>query len=134
MTRRPPLTINDMAKQAYAHAKQSGFHERHPLNISEGQTIDPVILSDQIRSDISVKLALIHSEASEALEEVRANLSPLQYYRREDGKPEGLASELADIIIRVGDLCGSYNIDLEAVVTEKLAYNRTRPPKHGKNF
>lgn len=46
-------------------------------------------------------------------------------------KPEGIPSELADVVIRVFDLCGAYNIDLEAAIEEKLKYNRTRAIRHG---
>lgn len=47
--------------------------------------------------------ALIHSELSEALEEYR-NSKPMIYYM--DGKPEGIAVELADAVIRILDYIG----------------------------
>jgi len=46
-------------------------------------------------------------------------------------KPEGIPSELADIVIRVCDMCGWYGIDLEAAIKEKMEYNKNRPYKHG---
>lgn len=49
-------------------------------------------------------------------------------------KPEGVAVELADAVIRIADLCGYLGIDLDAVISEKMAYNETRPFKHGKRF
>ncbi len=49
----------------------------------------------------------------------------------ETKKPEGIPSELADVVIRVFDMCGYYGIDLEAAIKEKMAYNKTRPFKHG---
>ncbi len=75
------------------------------------------------------KLALIHSEVSEALEAVRngdtrARVDP-------NGKPEGLPSELADIVIRVADYAGACGIDLDAAVVSKLAYNARRIHRHG---
>jgi NTP pyrophosphatase (non-canonical NTP hydrolase) len=62
------------------------------------------------------------------LEEYRAGNAA--YYVR-DGKPEGVAAEFADVLIRIGDFCGGFGIDLERAVREKLAYNRTRPHRHG---
>jgi len=47
-------------------------------------------------------------------------------------KPEGVPSEFADIIIRVLDACAAYGIDIDAAITEKMAYNETRPYKHGR--
>jgi hypothetical protein len=46
-------------------------------------------------------------------------------------KPEGIPSELADVIIRVAHYCGANGIDLAEAVREKTAYNKTRPFKHG---
>jgi sugar phosphate isomerase/epimerase len=37
----------------------------------------------------------------------------------------------ADIFIRLLDNCAAYGIDLRAEYERKVAYNRTRPVKHG---
>lgn len=46
-------------------------------------------------------------------------------------KPEGVGSEFADIFIRLLDNCAAYGVDLRAEYERKIAYNRTRPIKHG---
>lgn len=46
-------------------------------------------------------------------------------------KPCGIPSELADIIIRVLHFSGKHGIDIERAVAEKMAYNESRPFKHG---
>lgn len=46
-------------------------------------------------------------------------------------KPVGIPVELADVIIRVLDLCGGLNIDIEKAVLEKMKYNEDRPYRHG---
>lgn len=74
-------------------------------------------------------IALIHSEASEALEDIRdGNMLPSV---DEKLKPIGLPSELADIIIRVVGFARKHNIDLADAVVRKMLYNETRPHKHG---
>jgi len=74
-------------------------------------------------------LMLIATEIAEAAECVRVgHLSPMQ---GAGGKPEGLPSELADVVIRLGDFAGAMGIDLEAAVIEKQAFNRTRSHRHG---
>lgn len=64
-------------------------------------------------------LALIHSEVSEALEADRK------------GDQENFAEELADVCIRIFDLCGSKDIDLEGAISRKMERNKTRSYKHG---
>ena len=53
-------------------------------------------------------------------------------YYEENGKPCGIPSELADVVIRIFDFCGGMNIDLEKIILEKMAYNETRPYKHNR--
>lgn len=42
--------------------------------------------------------------------------------------------ELADIIIRVLDVCGAMNIDIDYHIEQKLKYNSLRPYKHEKAY
>lgn len=64
-------------------------------------------------------VALIHSEASEALEAFRGN------------DRDNFKEELADIIIRVLDLSGGLQIDIDRAVAAKLEVNQNRPYRHG---
>ena len=46
-------------------------------------------------------------------------------------KPYGIPVELADVIIRVMDICGHYGIDLESAMLAKHEYNESREHRHG---
>lgn len=74
-------------------------------------------------------LGLICSEVAEAAFDVKVEHWGTTV--REDGKPEGLGSEAADILIRVFDHFTAMGVDLEAELRLKQAYNRTRPHRHG---
>ena len=39
---------------------------------------------------------------------------------------------MADVVIRVADICGAYGIDLDTAVRQKMAVNAGRPRLHGK--
>lgn len=69
--------------------------------------------------ETSVWLALIHSEVSEALEADRK------------GDDDNFVEELADVCIRVFDLCGLMNIDLEKAILDKMEFNKSRQHMHG---
>lgn len=80
--------------------------------------------------NIFEKLALCHSEISEALEELRDGSKPTDIYFL-DGKPEGFPIEIADTVIRLMHICGHYGINLEEALNIKMEYNKTRPYRHG---
>lgn len=76
-------------------------------------------------------MALVHSEISEAVEDYRNGKPICALDYDTDGKPIGIPSELADVFIRIADLCGAHSINLEEAIEAKLRYNMTRPARHG---
>ena len=124
------MNINELQERAYSHAYDKGFWDDYENAYADAW---PSNAEPTKAAFIGQKLALIHSEVSEALEEVREGHYDATH--KIGDKPEGLPSELADIVIRVADLCGALGIDLESTIIEKLNYNsRSRGHKHGKKF
>jgi len=76
---------------------------------------------------------LFTSEVAEAYEEYRNGHEVTETYYNPDKptKPEGVPTELADVIIRILDFCQWAGIDIQASLTEKHAYNLTRSYRHG---
>jgi len=123
--------INELAKQVHENAKSKGFFDE-PKNIGE-------------------MLCLIHSEVSEALDADRGNayctlddrqMNVLMGWVKDDDFKNNYTAlakgtfeeEMADIIIRVLDLCAFKKIDIDRHVRAKMRYNSLRPHKHGKKY
>jgi len=118
--------LNNLAKEIHENNVKKGFYENEK-NIGE-------------------MLCLIHSEVSEALECDRkgkyCNYYPLLEFTHEDEMKadfetrikDTFEDEMADIIIRVLDLCAFKEIDIESHIKAKMRYNSTREFKHGKKY
>jgi len=102
------LNLNELAKEIHENAINHGWWE-------EERSFGEII-------------ALCHSELSEALEAYR---NKEEMIWDNNGKPDGIAVELADCIIRILDYCAYAEIDVEKAILLKHEYNKTRPYKHG---
>lgn len=100
------LNLNDLAEEIYQNAVDKGFYEDKP--------------------NTPTRIALMHSELSEALEADRKNLMSEKLPGR-----TGIEEEYADCIIRILDDSASKGFDIHGAILEKIAYNRTRSYKHG---
>ena len=125
------MNLNELAKVIHTNNKQKGFYDE-PKNIGE-------------------MLALIHSEVSEALEADRRNQYskiPERIWEEIEEAPndkkfrkmfqenckDRFEDEMADVIIRVLDMCAYLEIDIQKHLKAKIEYNALRPHKHGKRY
>ena len=113
------MTIQELIRRSHETAVTKGWYDDCP-----GALTPPMVAE---------KLCLVHAEVSEALEEVRNCADLGHVYTGAKGKPEGFLVEVADVLIRLADLVGKAGLgeDLEAAIVAKMAYNATRPHRHG---
>ena len=105
-------TLNEWASEILAWAEEKGWNE------------DERSAGDWI--------ALAHSELSEAFEAFRdCGEMETIWYRDSDDKPEGYVFELIDTMIRILHNLAVLDVDVDILMEEKMAFNKTREHRHG---
>jgi len=112
--------LNKLRDEAFENAEKHGFHENwdfaRALMLTVGE-LSEAMEADRNGNWCSLAIMLMTPEAAD--------------YKNVKGTVE---EELADAIIRLLDIAGFYDIDLDWHVKAKMAYNKTRPFKHGKKY
>lgn len=99
-------------------ARDAGWYEHHDL----GDLRVSMRRDNRIgKALVAEKLALIHSEISEAMEGHRKGAADTHLPNR-----KSIEVELADAVIRIADLAGALALDLGGAIAEKMAYNAKR--------
>ena len=120
------LEIRELCKISHKQALDKGFWVRD----KQGKLVFRNL------SELLMLCVTDLGEACEALRKCNRQIrSKNPKWRKSDGwAKDTFEDELADTVIRIADLCEAEGIDLEWQIIQKLAYNKTRPEKHGKKF
>lgn len=115
--------MNELAKEIHQNAVKHGFYDT--------------------KREVGTLLMLCVSELAEALEADRKGKHAIlidaidEDNFKEDFETcikDSFEDEIADTIIRIFDLCGYYNIDIDEHIRLKMKYNQMRENMHGKNY
>ena len=136
-------SLNELRDEIHENAVKHGFYDDE-INALNASIATQDGTEDALKNAFfAQKIALIHSELSEALEADRKNIRNhsnlidecLCFEKGYKSLISGcVEDELADVIIRVLDLCGHLKIDIEKYIALKMKYNSTREYKHNKAF
>lgn len=107
------VSIKEWCKAAHGLSRAKGWYD------------------DETGDSFTTKMLLVHSELSEVVEEFRNGKGFNEVYYGPNGKPEGIPVEMADVLIRIFDLCEYFGIDIDSAIKIKHEYNKTRPHRHG---
>jgi len=105
------LPINVLQERIHQTAVSKGWWDDGDLNFGE-------------------LCALIHAKVSEAFEAYRDG-HDIDEVWVDDGKPEGVFVELADVIIRILDAAERYKVDMAKIISVKMRFNQSRAHRHG---
>jgi NTP pyrophosphatase (non-canonical NTP hydrolase) len=140
------MNLNELRNKIHENAKAKGFYDNETHIIGNMRGYGNTNATKH--AFFAQKIALIHSELSEALEadrkDKRANVKSLEEWGNlnngqwcgifENTVKNSIEDELADVIIRTLDLCGWLGIDIGKHVELKMQYNESREYKHGKEY
>lgn len=139
------MTLQELIEESYKIASEKGFWDKYNNILSSIPLYEEREYVKQLF--ITQKLMLIVSELGESLESIRINkftpnteihienLSDEKFIKYfESNIKDTFEDEISDVFIRLGDLCGKFNINIEKHIQLKQKYNITREKMHGKNF
>lgn len=131
--------FNELAQQINQGVRVKGFWSSMDSSLKMINTNPRLPIYERVNiakatkdAFIAQKIALVMSEAGEALEAMRKPDYEANGYGI--GEKDSFADELADATIRILDLCGELGIDIDAQIKWKMQHNASRPIKHGKEF
>jgi len=135
------MKIKETIEKAHSMAKQKGFWEEEKRNIPQALLLiisEVSEATEALRKDHYADKAAVES-LSQDLELDRTDeefmLTAINWKTSfEQGVKSSFEDEIADVAIRLFDLCGGLGIDLEKHIELKMMYNSVRGYKHGKAF
>lgn len=154
--------LSELQALVFSINESKGFHDDRPKPMRIGSSVAAQKERQAALANWQGnKLMLIVSEVAEAQDEIRNGRAADETYYPEPAlpsslvaevgvakarelitadqegklrKPEGVPSEIADVVIRCFDFAATEGFNLGQIIAEKLAYNNTRPFMHGKKF
>lgn len=150
------MNVKNLVDVSYKNSDEKGFWKHYDsvmCKISKGNNFSKEEREAVKNAFINQKIMLIVSELGELMETLRKNkfiecgddiLTELQqqyetdpdlfYMRFIHFQKDRFEDELADVMIRLADLIGKLEIDIEKHIDLKQKFNSLREKMHGKKF
>ena len=119
--------------------------DHHEMVITKGFTRQPIatdlmLIVTELGEACEADRKNRHADIYTFVEEFSKKITPMQNSDEAFKKTfetyikDTFEDEIADVFLRLMDLCGAMNIDIEEHIRLKAEYNKLRPPKHGKEY
>lgn len=129
--------LNELSQQIFANNTQKGFWDGgvKAKNIGEVLMLIVTEVAEACEADRKNKHSIKGFNLINNCESIETQ-NEKQYFMQEFEVcvKNSFEDELADIVIRVLDVCGAFGIDIEWQIEQKLKYNSLREHKHGKKY
>ena len=134
--------LNELSSKIYNANKEKGFYDE-PREIGTVLMLVVSELSEALEADRKDKRSYLNGFEA-MLKNAKLSINNFDVKdiyncgwvkdRFEETIKDTFEDEIADAMIRLLDLCGHLNIDIEKHIDLKLRYNETRPYKHDKKY
>lgn len=123
------LNLNELRNKIHENAINKGFWDSEPAFATMIMLV-VTELAEAVEADRNEDWNNIHDTYSKKLNDNEVHNSMLfaRYVK------DTVQDEMADAIIRILDICGRYQIDIQEHILQKMEYNAGRPRLHGKEY
>ena len=123
--------MNELRDLIYKNAKDKGFWDQE-RNIGEALMLIVTELAEALETHRSMgQIKLVDEMVKKSMNEM-----PDEEFKEHFAVmvKDSFQDEMADSIIRILDLCGGFDIDIDWHIKSKMRYNATRARLHGKKY
>lgn len=125
------MNLNELRDKIYNNAKDKGFWDQE-RNIGEALMLVVTELAEGLEAHRSAsKIKLVDKMVAKGMNEMNDDEFKEHFALM---VKDSFQDEMADAIIRILDLCGGLDIDIDWHIAAKMRYNSTRAKLHGKAY